>query len=493
MAGLLDFLNTPQGQGLLSGVASYAMNARRGQPVNSIGRGLAGGILGYQGAQDQIRQQGEDDFTKQLRMLQMSKMQQDMEATSRAQAAAAKKQELFSSLAPKYSKPTYSPFEADDPFNQGPSAFGEIYGGQDNGSVMPTQNLTQTGSTLDFNALQQAMPAELAKAGYIDEAMAMQPKNEPYTLAPGAKRFIGDKAIAENPSADRLDPNKPFLVVDGKIVPNPDYQKYEIEKARAGASRVTAIAGGANKSPWGDPPKGTVWGRTGDGAFMSQVDPATGAKTPVAIPIPGSQEARSPAQNELDKKFGQEYAEFVAAGGAADVAKQLEQLREVRDALAVDDTLTGPIRGQLPDSVRSITNPQAIAMKNAVEEVVQRNLRIVLGAQFTEKEGERLIARAYNPVLPAEENLKRVNRLITQVEGMAAAKVDAAQHFEKFGTLQGWKGKLPSMSDIKLDDDRKPARRSTDKPLSMPKKGDVKDGYIFKGGDPANPLNWKKQ
>lgn len=48
--GLLDFMQTPGGQALLSGVASYAANARRGQPVNSIGRGLLGGAMGYQNA-----------------------------------------------------------------------------------------------------------------------------------------------------------------------------------------------------------------------------------------------------------------------------------------------------------------------------------------------------------------------------------------------------------------------------------------------------------
>lgn len=58
MAGLLDFLNTPTGMGLLSGVAGYAANARRGAPINSIGRGLAAGLQGYsQVNEDAIRKQ----------------------------------------------------------------------------------------------------------------------------------------------------------------------------------------------------------------------------------------------------------------------------------------------------------------------------------------------------------------------------------------------------------------------------------------------------
>lgn len=74
MAGLLDFLNTPAGQGLLSGVASYAMNARRGTPVNNLGRGLAGGITGYAQANDQIRQDKEKQLADQYRQMQMDEI-----------------------------------------------------------------------------------------------------------------------------------------------------------------------------------------------------------------------------------------------------------------------------------------------------------------------------------------------------------------------------------------------------------------------------------
>lgn len=63
MAGLLDFLNTPQGTGLLSGLAGYAMNARRGTPVNNIGRGLAAGLQGYQGYYDN---QQKDAYNKAM-------------------------------------------------------------------------------------------------------------------------------------------------------------------------------------------------------------------------------------------------------------------------------------------------------------------------------------------------------------------------------------------------------------------------------------------
>lgn len=79
MAGLLDFLNTPQGLGLLSGVAGYAAGARRGTPVNNIGRGLVTGLSGYATANDQIKKDSEDALTKQYRQLQMDQIQRTLD------------------------------------------------------------------------------------------------------------------------------------------------------------------------------------------------------------------------------------------------------------------------------------------------------------------------------------------------------------------------------------------------------------------------------
>lgn len=152
---------------------------------------------------------------------------------------------------------------------------------------------------------------------------------------------------------------------------------------------------------------------------------------------------------EVDKNFAQEHVTF-ATGGYADTQKQLDQLREVSANLgkAKPGSLTGTIVGNLPDTVRAAINPQAQAAQDAVEEVVQRNLRLVLGAQFTNEEGKRLIARAYNPKLPEAENKKRVDRLISQISEAAESKLDASRYFMANGTLQGWKGKVWSMKDF---------------------------------------------
>lgn len=150
----------------------------------------------------------------------------------------------------------------------------------------------------------------------------------------------------------------------------------------------------------------------------------------------------------VDEQFAKDYVTFTQ-GGAQDAAKQLSQLRDVSTALKDPKAnLTGPYIGNVPDSVKAFTNPQSVAMKERVEEVVQRSLRAILGAQFTEKEGERLIARAYNPRLSESENGIRVDRLLTQLDGAFRSKMDASRYFEKNGTLEGWRGKMPSMGDF---------------------------------------------
>jgi len=118
------------------------------------------------------------------------------------------------------------------------------------------------------------------------------------------------------------------------------------------------------------------------------------------------------------------------------------------------DNISGPVIGNTPAGILSIINPTAADAKAKIEEVVQRNLRLVLGAQFTEKEGERLIARAFDQSLPEEINIERADRLINQIELSINAKQDQAQYFKDNSTLKGWQGKVPTLDDFDkaLDD-----------------------------------------
>lgn len=175
----------------------------------------------------------------------------------------------------------------------------------------------------------------------------------------------------------------------------------------------------------------------------------------------------SPAQKKVDEVFAKDYAENYVTGGVADARKNLSQLDSVIGRLeGGKENLTGPVMGNMPDVYNEMMNPNMIDVKNTIEEVVQRNLRVILGAQFTEKEGSRLIARAYNPALDEKTNSKRIRRLMTAMEQALDAKDKAAQYYEDNGTMNGFKGTANfSMSDFEgaVDSgDEGRNRRSTD-------------------------------
>lgn len=147
----------------------------------------------------------------------------------------------------------------------------------------------------------------------------------------------------------------------------------------------------------------------------------------------------TPAEKAVDTKFAADYAEFVLGGGFAGTQKQIEQVQEAIDQL---DTVqaSGPVFGRLPQVAKDIISPQGISIREQIEQSVQQTLRQTLGAQFTENEGQGILSRTFNPNLPEAENKKRAERLLTELSKIGEAKQQAAEYFQKNGTLKGYKG-----------------------------------------------------
>jgi hypothetical protein len=85
--GLLDFLDTPQGQALASGVATYAATARRGTPINNIGRGALGAFTGYGDAVKNQELQTQTQINNQFRMQQRMAIQRRMDMQQQRDAS----------------------------------------------------------------------------------------------------------------------------------------------------------------------------------------------------------------------------------------------------------------------------------------------------------------------------------------------------------------------------------------------------------------------
>jgi hypothetical protein len=89
MTGLLDFLKTPEGQGLLAAGFGGLAGAGRGGPLNTIGRAGITGLAGYGQALERQDQQAQQAKANELRDMQILKMRTGM-ATEDAVRAAAK-------------------------------------------------------------------------------------------------------------------------------------------------------------------------------------------------------------------------------------------------------------------------------------------------------------------------------------------------------------------------------------------------------------------
>lgn len=271
---------------------------------------------------------------------------------------------------------------------------------------------------IDPSALQ---PAVMAKLGF-------GPGGDPFTMGPGEVRFdAAGNEIASVPSIPTSSSLKPII-----------------------ETLFDPATGREIKAQY-DPATDT-WNQIGgvksDLVSPERLNQLVEINKAGASSITVGGESLSPGQKKIDEAFADEWIQWNATGGYADVDKQLSQLEEALTIIESNPGITGPAIGLVPDYLQPFFNEQGVIAKNKVEEVVQRNLRIILGAQFTEREGERLIARAYNPQLPPEENARRVRALINQIRAMADSKQAAVDYFDANGTMRGFKGLRPSTTDL---------------------------------------------
>jgi hypothetical protein len=178
----------------------------------------------------------------------------------------------------------------------------------------------------------------------------------------------------------------------------------------------------------------------------------------------------TPAERSIDLAFGKQYEKQIVAGGQADFDKNVRSLDGVLSQLRTSDDLTGPMIGILSPTIKEFTYPKAAQAQETVEEVVQRNLRIILGAQFTAEEGKRLIKRAYNPSLQEPQNVERLERLINAMKKAREAQMAANEYFQEHGTLKGYKGtKIFSLNTIESAAGLTPGE--SDEEIGPPPKG----------------------
>jgi hypothetical protein len=167
---------------------------------------------------------------------------------------------------------------------------------------------------------------------------------------------------------------------------------------------------------------------------------ATGERKPLGERIgkPGEagEESDSPfadlppeARKAAERQVGKDTAAWLG-GARATALKGVESLRDVQAAIQKDPSLVSdPLSTSLPDWMRATTagGRAALQARDTVRSAIQATLKATLGAQFTEREGEMLLARAYDPRLGVEENVERLERAIKELEDQIGAKDSLAR------------------------------------------------------------------
>ncbi len=143
-------------------------------------------------------------------------------------------------------------------------------------------------------------------------------------------------------------------------------------------------------------------------------------------------------QTMSDSEFAKDYNAWNTSGAGL-VDKNLDKLREAKALLEKrkGDLVgtSGRLTGRLPDALRS---EESIAIRDKVQTAAQGALKATLGAQFTEKEGQRIMNQAFNEKLSPQENINRIDAAIVELENNKQRMANRAGYFEKHGTLTGW-------------------------------------------------------
>ena len=155
----------------------------------------------------------------------------------------------------------------------------------------------------------------------------------------------------------------------------------------------------------------------------------------------------SPLEIERDKKIASELVEF-ESGGYATVQSNLDKLDKNIALLRSGQDLTGPVTGNVPVVVRAFTNPESVGLEDDIRSIIFQSLRQTLGAQFTEREGNKLIEATFNNLLSEEINAERLERLRKETAASAQAKLDMITYFDENKTLKGYKGKVFDSSNL---------------------------------------------
>lgn len=142
------------------------------------------------------------------------------------------------------------------------------------------------------------------------------------------------------------------------------------------------------------------------------------------------------AEKVVDREFAKDYNKWVT-GGKADYEVNSKIFKDAIKDLEKGAVDTGPVEGILARTPMIRTD--ARAMEDRVRKAINSMLRATLGAQFTEKEGERIFAQTFDPFKSSEDNIRAMKLELDKIEKRKDSIEDLSKYFGNKKTLSGYK------------------------------------------------------
>lgn len=175
----------------------------------------------------------------------------------------------------------------------------------------------------------------------------------------------------------------------------------------------------------------------------------------------------TPGQKVFDQQTAKDLAEYQSRGGSAPLDRSISTLSLVESDLAPGSKKRDEIAGRsnvglLGEQGLKAFAPSAYETAQRVNSTTLSTLKDTLGAQFTEKEGEQIKRLSYDPLLSADENLRRVRGQKKLLEAARNVKEEQMAYFDQHGTLKGFK--MPKVSELMDQAEGKTAQNTEELP-----------------------------
>lgn len=143
----------------------------------------------------------------------------------------------------------------------------------------------------------------------------------------------------------------------------------------------------------------------------------------------------TPAQKEADTQFAKEYTEW-NSGDREKTVSAIRQLKEAKNALEKDPSLSGGLTGVLPDR---LTSDRVLRQRARILNVGLQSLKQMFPGSISDSERRAALEAMYNEKAGAKTNVSNLDSKIAELQNRVDQRDKQASEYETRGTLSKFK------------------------------------------------------